>query len=194
MCGYSKKHPGLLRTAKAKVQALALRVVAERLEHGEAGPDLPCGEHPTRRSSSDTATGFFVCLMISLILHCLTIEGVVFEVRIRCTDTGAQTKERLMRMMKVMLAVIVVCALGAGAAYANCGVKDTHEGTVTSVDAEKNVIVVAGEDGKEVRLTLTAESKVTDAEGNETKAADLVGKKVTVVSEHAKVDSVQQLA
>jgi predicted RNase H-like HicB family nuclease len=26
--------------AKAKVQALALRVVAERLEHGETGPDL----------------------------------------------------------------------------------------------------------------------------------------------------------
>lgn len=26
--------------AEAKVQALALRVVAERLEHGEAGPDL----------------------------------------------------------------------------------------------------------------------------------------------------------
>ena len=26
--------------AKARVQALALRVVADRLEHGEAGPDL----------------------------------------------------------------------------------------------------------------------------------------------------------
>jgi predicted RNase H-like HicB family nuclease len=26
--------------AKPKVQALALRVVADRLEHGEAGPDL----------------------------------------------------------------------------------------------------------------------------------------------------------
>ena len=26
--------------AVAKVQALALRVIAERLEHGEAGPDL----------------------------------------------------------------------------------------------------------------------------------------------------------
>ena len=26
--------------AKAKVQALALRVVADRLEHGEAGPDV----------------------------------------------------------------------------------------------------------------------------------------------------------
>ena len=27
-------------TAVSKVQALALRVIAERLEHGEAGPDL----------------------------------------------------------------------------------------------------------------------------------------------------------
>lgn len=38
--------PGVLaygpsrETAVAKVQALALRVVAERLEHGEAGPQL----------------------------------------------------------------------------------------------------------------------------------------------------------
>lgn len=29
-----------LQEAKAKVQALALRVVADRLEHGEAGSDL----------------------------------------------------------------------------------------------------------------------------------------------------------
>jgi len=29
-----------LEEVKAKVQALALRVVADRLEHGEAGPDL----------------------------------------------------------------------------------------------------------------------------------------------------------
>ncbi len=28
------------KEATAKVQALALRVVADRLEHGEAGPDL----------------------------------------------------------------------------------------------------------------------------------------------------------
>ena len=38
--------PGILaygktpEEAQAKVQALALRVVADRLEHGEAGPDL----------------------------------------------------------------------------------------------------------------------------------------------------------
>jgi len=29
-----------LEDAQSKVQALALRVVADRLEHGEAGPDL----------------------------------------------------------------------------------------------------------------------------------------------------------
>jgi len=29
-----------LEEAKAKVQALALRVIADRLEHGEAGPEL----------------------------------------------------------------------------------------------------------------------------------------------------------
>jgi predicted RNase H-like HicB family nuclease len=38
--------PGVLaygdsqQTALSRVQALALRVIAERLEHGEAGPDL----------------------------------------------------------------------------------------------------------------------------------------------------------
>jgi predicted RNase H-like HicB family nuclease len=31
---------GTPEKARAKVQALALRVVADRLEHGEAGPDL----------------------------------------------------------------------------------------------------------------------------------------------------------
>jgi predicted RNase H-like HicB family nuclease len=31
---------GTPEEARARVQALALRVVADRLEHGEAGPDL----------------------------------------------------------------------------------------------------------------------------------------------------------
>ncbi len=96
-------------------------------------------------------------------------------------------------MMKVMLSVIVVFALGAGAAFAGCGVKDTDEGTLKSFDADKNVIVVAGEDGEEVELTLTAKTRVTDGEGNEAKPSKLVGKKVKVVSEHAMADSVQEV-
>ena len=101
-----------------------------------------------------------------------------------------------MRMMKAMLAMIVVFAIGTGVAYAGCGVKDTHEGTLKSFDEEKNVIVVAvaGEDGEEVEITLTAKTQVTDGEGKETKASNLLGKKVKVVSEHAKADSVQQVA
>ena len=99
-----------------------------------------------------------------------------------------------MRTMKAMLSLIVVFVLAAGAAYAGCGVKDTNEGTVKSFDADEMVIVVAGEDGEEVKITLTKATKVTDGEGNETKPSTLVGKKVKVVSEHAKADSVQQVA
>ena len=101
-----------------------------------------------------------------------------------------------MRMMMKSLSLIVVLALSVGAASAGCGVKDTHEGTLKSFDEEKNVIVVAvaGEDGEEVEITLTAKTQVTDGEGKETKASNLLGKKVKVVSEHAKADSVQQVA
>ena len=130
------------------------------------------------------------CLMINSVLHCVPMEGVASVVD-RCTS---KKEARMRKMMQVMLSVIVAFALCAGAASADCGVKDTHEGTLKSVDADKNVIVVAGADGEEVSLTLTADSQVTDAEGNDAKATDLIGKKVKVVSEHAKVDTVQQLA
>lgn len=97
------------------------------------------------------------------------------------------------RMMTLCL-LIVVLAIGAGVASAGCGHKDTLEGTLKSIDAENNSVVVVVEDGKEVELTLTAETKVTDAEGNDSEASDLVGKKVKVVSEHAKVDSIELIA
>jgi hypothetical protein len=97
-----------------------------------------------------------------------------------------------MRFKMQALLLIAVLALGAGAVLADCGVKDTHEGTLKSVDADKNIIVVVAQDGKEVRLTLTAQTRVTDAEGKKAEASGLVGKKVKVVSEHAKIDSIEQ--
>ncbi len=97
-------------------------------------------------------------------------------------------------MMMKSLSLIVVVALGAGAAAAGCGIKDTHEGTLKSVDPDSNVVVVVGEDGEEVKLTLTTKTQVTDAEGNEAKVSELVGKEVKVVSEHAEVDSIKQIA
>ena len=94
--------------------------------------------------------------------------------------------------MRSLFLIVVLLALGAGAAVAGCGVKDTHEGTLKSADAEKNTVVVVGQDGKEVNLTLTASTEITNAEGKAAKVSDLVGKTVKVVSEHAKVDSIQQ--
>ena len=74
--------------------------------------------------------------------------------------------------------------------------KDTHEGTLKSFDKEANVIVVvvAGEDGEEVKIALTTDTEVTDGEGKKAEPSTLVGTKVKVVSEHAKADSVQQVA
>lgn len=99
-----------------------------------------------------------------------------------------------MRTMMKSVSLIVILALSAGAAAAGCGVKDTHEGTLKSVDAESNVVVIVGEGGKEVKLTLTTKTQVTDSEGKDAKVSALVGKQVKVVSEHAQVDSIQQVA
>ncbi len=99
-----------------------------------------------------------------------------------------------MRVVTRMLAVLVVLALAAGAAYAGCGAKDTLQGTLKSVDADNNMVVVVGEDGKEVKLTMTKSTAVKDAEGNKAEVSKLVGKQVEVVSEHAKIDSITLMA
>ena len=96
-----------------------------------------------------------------------------------------------MRTMKNLVSLLVVLVLCAGVAVAGCGHKETVEGTLQSVDEEANTVVV-GDDGKKVELGITAETKVTDAEGKEAELSKLVGKGVKVVSEHAKVDSITQ--
>ena len=42
--------------AVSSVQTLALRVVAERLEHGETGPQLSCGLHAREARAATMAT------------------------------------------------------------------------------------------------------------------------------------------
>lgn len=99
-----------------------------------------------------------------------------------------------MRLAMKSLSLIVVFALGVAAASAGCGIKDTHEGTLKSVDADKKEVVVVGEDGKEVKLKFTTKTEVMDAEGNKAEVSKLVGKEVEVVSEHAEIDSIKQIA
>lgn len=99
-----------------------------------------------------------------------------------------------MKTMTKLLTVFAILALCAGVAAAGCGHKDTTKGTVKAVDTEKNQVVVAGEDGEEVMLTLTEATEVMDADGNVIEVSELVGMEVVVVSEHAKIDSIKQSA
>ncbi|MBI5772540.1 MAG: hypothetical protein HZA89_02210 [Verrucomicrobia bacterium] len=83
--------------------------------------------------------------------------------------------------MKKLLTLLAALSLTVGAAYAGCGKTETTKGTLEKYDAEKKAITVKGTDGKSVTLTLTPGVK------GDIKA--LVGKSVTAVSSHKKVES-----
>ena len=76
--------------------------------------------------------------------------------------------------MKKLL-ILAVTVMMAGASYAGCGVKIPVSGEAKAYDAEKKTLTV----GTEV-ITLAATAKITNAEGKEVAAKDLVGKQVTV--------------
>lgn len=86
--------------------------------------------------------------------------------------------------MKKFLAILTALCLMVGASYAGCGKKVTNTGNLKSFDPEKKQIVVVGADGKKATLTIKKDTKGAD------KLKSLVGKKVKVISEHKKVDSV----
>jgi hypothetical protein len=75
--------------------------------------------------------------------------------------------------MKNILSILSILALAA-AAQAGCGKTISAEGKVKSFDAEKKVLVVADKGGKDIKITLTPETKGADH------AKDLVGKSVKV--------------
>ena len=79
----------------------------------------------------------------------------------------------------------IVCALALSiSVQAACGKKVTAEGTLKSFDAESKKATIAAADGKTTTVTLTPATTGGD------QAASLVGKTVTVVSEHGKADSI----
>ncbi|MBL9205652.1 MAG: hypothetical protein JNN01_11240 [Opitutaceae bacterium] len=85
--------------------------------------------------------------------------------------------------MKTFLTLVASLTLATGIAYAGCGKKETTTGILEKYDATAKALVVKGADGKSVSLTLTPDSKAANVQA-------LVGKTVTVVSEHKKIDSV----
>jgi len=89
--------------------------------------------------------------------------------------------------MKKLLTLLALAALSVSV-QAACGKKVTDEGTLKSYDAEKKQAVVTKADGKTATITLTPTTTGGD------KATDLVGKAVTVISEHGKADSIAAAA
>jgi hypothetical protein len=86
--------------------------------------------------------------------------------------------------MKQLLSILTLVAFSASAGLAACGKTVTDEGKVTSVNTEKKEISIETADGKTVTRVLTPSSTGADAK--------LVGKKVKIVSEHNKVQSVAE--
>lgn len=85
--------------------------------------------------------------------------------------------------MKVILTTLAAVAFVAGSAVAGCGKVDTTKGKLKSFDAESKKVVV-DVNGTDKSLTLTPTSKGGD------KAEKLVGKEVTVKSEHGKITEI----
>ena len=90
--------------------------------------------------------------------------------------------------MKLVYSLLLAIVVTAGSAYAGCGKKLTSEGALKSVDSKKKVITVVDKAGEITKLSLTMNTKIVGAPHG--KLADLLGKKVTVISEHNKIDSV----
>lgn len=93
--------------------------------------------------------------------------------------------------MKQILGIIAAIAIAAGSAYAGCGKKVTDSGEATSYDADTKTLTVKG---AKKPFTIQASTVVKNAAGEEVDISTLEGKKVEVVSEHNKADSVTEKA
>ena len=76
--------------------------------------------------------------------------------------------------MKKFLTIAITMMM-AGAAYAGCGVKVPVSGEVKGYDAEKKELTVG-----DAKIRLAATVTVKNAEGEDAKIEDMVGKEVTV--------------
>lgn len=87
--------------------------------------------------------------------------------------------------MKHILTIVAALSLALGSSFAGCGKTETDKGKLKAVNAEKKQITIDVA-GKEVNRTLTPSTKGADG------LDKLVGKEVTVVSSHGKVESVSK--
>lgn len=91
-------------------------------------------------------------------------------------------------MKKIILSAAALL-VAAGVSYAGCGKKVETAGNLTKFDAETKALTV---EGAKKPITLQATTEVKNKAGEKVEIDTLVGKKVKVVAEHDKADSVQE--
>ena len=105
--------------------------------------------------------------------------------------------------MKYIITILTVLTLAAGSAWAGCGKKMSSIGKLESWDAETKKITIAimqssnpkELQSKSAKLTMTPDSSIVHAgKVDSVNIADVVGKNISVVSEHGKIDFVITLA
>ena len=104
--------------------------------------------------------------------------------------------------MKYLITMLAVLTLAGSAALAGCGKKVASIGKLEKVDAATKTITVAVMESsnaaelksKKATLTLSPETKIIIGDKVDGKIDDLVGKQISVVSEHGKVEFVIALA
>ena len=92
-----------------------------------------------------------------------------------------------------VIATLAVIALNVGTAYAGCGKKVATVGELESYDAGTQAMTIKvmqtsdkSQRGKNVQLTMTSSSKTMGGKA----VGDLVGSRLSIVSEHDEVDLV----
>ena len=104
--------------------------------------------------------------------------------------------------MKYIISIALALTIAAASAYAGCNKKMASIGTIEKFDAATKTLVVSIYDSsnpkeiksKSAKLTMTPDSTIVHAgKVNGVSAADVVGKKASILSEHGKIDYVVTL-
>ncbi|MCS1410839.1 MAG: hypothetical protein M2R45_04034 [Verrucomicrobia subdivision 3 bacterium] len=100
--------------------------------------------------------------------------------------------------MKYLLSIVAALALAATSAQAGCGKKVASIGQLEKFDAATKSVTIKVVDSSDPKQVKTKTAKLTMTPNSRVIAKDkidgLVGKKVSVVSEHGKIDYVIALA
>lgn len=105
--------------------------------------------------------------------------------------------------MKYLITIALALAVAAGSVYAGCNKKVSSIGKLEKFDAATKTLVIAitnSSNAKEVKnkkakITMTPDSTIVhDGKVNSVSPGDIVGKNVSIVSEHGKIDYVITLA